>query len=135
MTDAPGGVPQGFVGRRAIWLLPLVVLLLNLVAVRALVFIWMERKLSGRIQDRVGPTRVGGKFGWLQTLADGRKLITKEDVMPSSADALLFKLAPAPLDPFLVEVVLEQVSVVEGLGGSSGRQEAACVARPPGALG
>jgi NADH-quinone oxidoreductase subunit H len=71
-----------------------VVLLLNLVAVSALVFIWLERKISGRIQDRLGPTRVGGKFGWLQTLADGLKLITKEDLMPDGADGMLFRLAP-----------------------------------------
>ncbi|MEO2049337.1 MAG: NADH-quinone oxidoreductase subunit NuoH [Pirellulales bacterium] len=71
-----------------------VVLLLNLVAVSALVFIWLERKISGRIQDRLGPTRVGGKFGWLQTLADGLKLITKEDLMPEGADGMLFRLAP-----------------------------------------
>src|SRR5262245_3236074 len=69
-------------------------LLINVVAVGALVFIWLERKVSGRIQDRLGPTRVGGKFGWLQTLADGIKLITKEDLRPSGADAMLFNLAP-----------------------------------------
>lgn len=71
-----------------------VALILNLVAVSALVFIWLERKISGRIQDRLGPTRVGGKFGWLQTLADGLKLLTKEDLMPDGADKMLFRIAP-----------------------------------------
>jgi len=69
-------------------------LLLGMVAGGALFFIWAERKVSGRIQDRLGPTRVGGAFGWLQGLADGIKLITKEDLTPGAADRLLFKLAP-----------------------------------------
>jgi NADH-quinone oxidoreductase subunit H len=71
-----------------------VFLLINVVAVGALVFIWLERKVAGRIQDRLGPTRAGGKFGWLQTLADGIKLIAKEDTMPRGADPLLFRMAP-----------------------------------------
>lgn len=58
------------------------------------IFIWAERKISGRIQDRLGPTRTGGKFGWLQSLADGIKLIQKEDLVPKDADGLMFRLAP-----------------------------------------
>ena len=93
-------VPSGLVGRADSVIgyvaasLVHIGLLINVVAVGALIFIWLERKVSGRIQDRLGPTRVGGKFGWLQTLADGIKLITKEDLMPGGADGMLFRIAP-----------------------------------------
>lgn len=56
--------------------------------------IWLERKVIARIQDRVGPNRVGGKFGLLQTVADVLKLLTKEDLRPAGADGLAYNLAP-----------------------------------------
>ena len=76
--------------------------------VNAIFAVWLERKVAGRIQDRLGPTRVGGKFGWLQTLADGVKLITKEDSIPGTADQFLFRVGPyiALLGSFLAFLAL-----------------------------
>jgi len=59
----------------------------------AMFAIWWERKVAGHMQSRLGPNRVG-PIGLLQSLADGIKLITKEDLTPRDADRLLFKLAP-----------------------------------------
>jgi NADH-quinone oxidoreductase subunit H len=68
-------------------------LLFGFIGVSTFFAIWAERKVSARIQDRLGPTRVG-PFGLLQSLADGIKLISKEDHTPTGADRFLFKLAP-----------------------------------------
>ena len=68
-------------------------LVFGFIGLSAFLGIWAERKVSARMQDRLGPTRVG-PFGLLQSLADGVKLIVKEDVAPAGADRLLFKLAP-----------------------------------------
>ncbi len=56
--------------------------------------IWWERKIAGRIQSRLGPMRVGMWHGWAQTVADGIKLVQKEDLIPAEADRPLFRLAP-----------------------------------------
>lgn len=67
---------------------------LGFINVIPLFAIWWERKVSGRIQSRLGPMRVGGWHGWAQSFADGIKLIFKEDFVPPQGDRALFRLAP-----------------------------------------
>ena len=59
----------------------------------AILLIWAERKLVARIQDRLGPNRVG-PYGLLQTIADALKLLTKEVLIPAGADRIIFQMAP-----------------------------------------
>ncbi len=54
---------------------------------------YAERKISGFIQDRLGPMETG-KFGLLQTVADILKLLLKEDIIPQNSDKFIFRLAP-----------------------------------------
>ncbi|KAB2350722.1 NADH-quinone oxidoreductase subunit NuoH [Actinomadura rudentiformis] len=61
--------------------------------VTVLMSMWMERRVIGRMQLRVGPNRAG-PFGLLQGLADGVKLALKEDIVPRQVDKIVFILAP-----------------------------------------
>lgn len=67
--------------------------ILSFVGVAAVINIWIERRLIGRIQVRRGPNRVG-PFGLLQPVADAIKLIQKEALQPDNADGIMFTLAP-----------------------------------------
>jgi len=69
------------------------VVFLPVVSLVAMFSIWWERKVAGHIQSRLGPNRVG-PIGLLQSLADGIKLLLKEDLIPKDADKFLFRLAP-----------------------------------------
>jgi NADH-quinone oxidoreductase subunit H len=73
-------------------LLNIIVLLGVFATLFALCSVW-ERKILGRIQNRYGPNRVG-PFGLLQPVADGIKMLIKEDVVPYRADKVVHFLAP-----------------------------------------
>jgi NAD(P)H-quinone oxidoreductase subunit 1 len=95
---------------RVIWL-PLPMLLVLVAAVvGVLVNVWLERKISAAVQQRIGP-EYAGALGILQPLADGLKLLVKEDVIPARADGLLFTLGPVLV---LVPVILSWLVVPFG---------------------
>ena len=66
---------------------------LGICLVATMLMIWFERKIVSDLQNRIGPNRAG-PWGILQTLADGLKVILKEDLIPDKADRLVFRLAP-----------------------------------------
>jgi NADH-quinone oxidoreductase subunit H len=83
------------------------VLLLTFMALGPIVYVYVERKIAGFMQDRLGPTRVG-PYGLLQTIADAIKLMFKEAIYPAGADKKLFLIAPClvVLGAFLAMVVI-----------------------------
>lgn len=90
----------------------LVVAVIIIISVTALILIWLERKVCGQIQNRMGPMTTGPRWkwfvnfllkhkwwgvwfgGWLQTPMDALKLLLKEDIIPARADRLIFISAP-----------------------------------------
>jgi NADH-quinone oxidoreductase subunit H len=69
------------------------VLIFLLLVLLTLFNIWFERRVVARMQHRIGPN-VHGPFGLLQSLADGAKLMFKEDIIPKAADRVVYVLAP-----------------------------------------
>lgn len=70
-----------------------VVLVATLPLITVILLIWVERKFAARVQDRIGPNRVG-PYGLLQSVADAVKMLSKEDITPSGSDRILYNLAP-----------------------------------------
>ena len=76
------------------WLVLIKVVVLFVVLLVWTIFnVWYERRLVGKMQHRLGPI-MNGPFGLGQALADGMKLLIKEDFRPKAADRVLFTLAP-----------------------------------------
>uniref|UniRef100_A0A8K1S1V1 NADH-quinone oxidoreductase subunit H n=3 Tax=Phormium TaxID=51474 RepID=A0A8K1S1V1_9ASPA len=77
-----------------IWIfVPIFTLILG-ITIGVLVIVWLEREISAAIQQRIGP-EYAGPLGILQALADGTKLLFKEDLLPSRGDIRLFSVGPS----------------------------------------
>jgi len=76
-------------------------------SVVVLSLVWLERKLLGRLQRRLGPTRTG-PMGLLQPIADAVKLVLKEDVVPAESERAIFWVAPliVVISAFMVWVTI-----------------------------
>ncbi|QSJ15401.1 NADH-quinone oxidoreductase subunit NuoH [Nostoc sp. UHCC 0702] len=89
LTDL--GLPAGTA--KAIWIpLPMILMLIG-ATVGVLVCVWLERKISAAAQQRIGPEYIG-PLGLLAPVADGLKLVFKEDIVPAQSDPWLFTLGP-----------------------------------------
>lgn len=85
----------GFPGdvAKTLWLpLPMLVILIGS-TVGVLIAVWLERKISAAVQQRIGPEYIG-PLGVLAPVADGLKLLFKEDIAPAKADPFLFTMGP-----------------------------------------
>nr|YP_009861344.1 NADH dehydrogenase subunit 1 [Stylochaeton bogneri]QIU83035.1 NADH dehydrogenase subunit 1 [Stylochaeton bogneri] len=76
-----------------IWLFVPVFILIFWIIIGVLIIVWLEREISAGIQQRIGP-EYAGPLGILQALADGTKLLFKEDLLPSRGDSRLFSAGP-----------------------------------------
>lgn len=81
--------------------------IIGFIALNAAYLVWVERKVAGHIQRRIGPKDVG-PYGLLQPLADGIKLMTKQLFAPDNVDPILFRLLPIMV---LVPAVMSFVTI------------------------
>ena len=96
VRETLGRDPATWGGTQLVYALALAVVafvLFNFGAIFGGIFSWLERRVAGRLQSRIGPNRVGAA-GFLQWLADAVKLLFKEDLVPAEADSLIFRIAP-----------------------------------------
>nr|YP_009248061.1 NADH-plastoquinone oxidoreductase subunit 1 [Nypa fruticans]AMW66027.1 NADH-plastoquinone oxidoreductase subunit 1 [Nypa fruticans]WGM67621.1 NADH-plastoquinone oxidoreductase subunit 1 [Nypa fruticans] len=77
-----------------IWMFVSIFTLIFGIIIGVLVIVWLEREISATIQQRIGP-EYAGPLGILQALADGTKLLFKEDLLPSRGDIRLFSVGPS----------------------------------------
>nr|QFV19295.1 NADH dehydrogenase subunit 1 [Adonis coerulea] len=77
-----------------IWLLVPIFTPVSGIIIGVLVIVWLERQISAGVQQRIGP-EYAGPLGILQALADGTKLLFKEDLLPSRGDISLFSIGPS----------------------------------------
>jgi len=90
-------------------------ILVNFGMISALLLIWITRKAISRMQDRLGPNRLG-PYGLFQTVTDAAKLMSKEIISPSQADFLAYNLAPI-FSVFGVMMLLAVIPFAPGLVG------------------
>nr|YP_010553388.1 NADH-plastoquinone oxidoreductase subunit 1 [Oxyspora paniculata]UTM97527.1 NADH-plastoquinone oxidoreductase subunit 1 [Oxyspora paniculata] len=100
-------------------LLPILILVFG-ITIGVLVIVWLEREISAGIQQRIGP-EYAGPLGILQALADGTKLIFKENLLPSRGDGRLFIIGPSiavisifvsySVIPFSYQLVLSDLNI------------------------
>ena len=109
VSNIAKGVPADLVGA-AILLFVAFMVVGVFMSPTAGIITWVERRVAGRMQSRIGPNRTGPQ-GFFQWIADGVKSLLKEDIVPADADGPLFRLAP-----YLVFVGVSATFVVMPFG-------------------
>ena len=102
-----------------VWIVVGLLVMFTVLSVVVLTLVWLERKVLGRLQRRLGPTRTG-PMGLMQPVADALKLILKEDIIPSSSEKAIFWASPVIviISAFMIWVTIPAApnAVLKNLG-------------------